>query len=120
MSYENFMTFFYDSLKKKKKEIFVLKEDNLQLREKVILLNEEVKLVKENEDKLKKELEEARMSLAKFISSMEKLNIMLGYGKMPSDKRGLGFVDEEVTPSSSKEGNCSKVALSIFLSQEDT
>ena len=33
MCYEDFMTFFYDSLKKKKKEIFGLKEDNLQLRE---------------------------------------------------------------------------------------
>ena len=43
----------------------------------MILLDEEVKLVKENEDKLKKELEEARMSLAKFTSGTEKLNIML-------------------------------------------
>ena len=31
MSYEDFMTFFHDFLKKKKKDIFVLKEDNLQL-----------------------------------------------------------------------------------------
>ena len=46
MNYEDFMTFFYYSLKKKKKEIFGLKEDNLQPREKVILLDEEVKLVK--------------------------------------------------------------------------
>ena len=102
MSYEDFMTFFHDSLKKKKKEIFRLKEDNLQLREKVILLDEEVELVKKNEDKLKKELEEARMSLAKFTSGTEKLNIMLGCGKMPSDKRGLGFVDDKATPSSNK------------------
>ena len=27
---------------------------------------------------------------------------MLGCGKMPSDKRGLGFVDDEATPSSNK------------------
>ena len=51
---------------------------------------------------MKKELEEARMSLAKFILGTEKLNIMLGCGKIPSDKRGLGFVNEEVTPSSNK------------------
>ena len=68
----------------------------------MILLDEEVKRVKGNEDKLKKELEEARMSLAKFTLSMEKLNTMLGCGKMPSDKKNLGFVDEEATPSSNK------------------
>ena len=58
MSYEDFMTFFYDSLKKKKKEIFVLKEDNLQLREKVILLDEEVELVITSREEEPEELEE--------------------------------------------------------------
>ncbi|KAK0582395.1 hypothetical protein LWI29_025146 [Acer saccharum] len=61
-----------------------------------------VTLVKVNEFRLKKELGEARNTFAILTLGSEKLNHMLSIGKMPNDKRGLGFIDDESTPSSDK------------------
>ena len=51
---------------------------------------------------MKRELEKARKSMTKMASSTEKLDHMLGVRKRPSDKRGLGYIDDKEASSSSK------------------
>ena len=40
--------------------------------------------------------------MAKMASSTKKLDHMLGVGKKPSDKRGLGYIDDKNASSSIK------------------
>jgi hypothetical protein len=61
-------------------------------------LKDELALSKRREEGLKRELEEAKASMAKMASSTKKLDHMLGVGKRPSDKRGLGYIDDKELP----------------------
>ena len=65
-------------------------------------LKDELALSMRREEGLKRELEEARATMAKMASSTEKLDRMLGVRKGPSDKRGLGYIDDKEASSSSK------------------
>ena len=65
-------------------------------------LREELALSKRNEEGLKRELDEAKKSHTRMDSSTKKLDHMLGVGKSPCDKRGLGFEDSQETSSSKK------------------
>ncbi|KAK0594162.1 hypothetical protein LWI29_038331 [Acer saccharum] len=56
-------------------------------------LIEELDLSKRSEEGLKRELVEVKGSLARIDSSTKKLDHLLGVGKSPSDKRGLGYED---------------------------
>ncbi|KAK0593787.1 hypothetical protein LWI29_031009 [Acer saccharum] len=65
-------------------------------------LIEELDLSKRNEEGLKRELVEAKGSLARIDSSTKKLDHLLGVGKSPSDKRGLGYEDGKKISTSNK------------------
>ena len=65
-------------------------------------LREELALSKRNEEGLKRELDKAKKSMTRMASSTEKLNHILGVGKSPCDKRGLGFEDGKETSPSKK------------------
>ena len=54
-------------------------------------LKDELALSKRNEEGLKRELVEAKESLTRMTTSTKKLDNILGVGKSPCDKRGLGF-----------------------------
>ena len=96
------------------KKIKMLREENLELSFHNDHLSEEVERLKKREDKLrgelalskrneeglKRELVEAKKSLTRMDSSTKKL--MLGVGKSPCDKRGLGFEESQETSSSKK------------------
>jgi hypothetical protein len=98
------------------KKIKMLREENLELSSHNDHLSEEVERLKKREDKLreelalsrrneeglKRELDEAKKSLTRMDSSTKKLDHMLGVGKSPCDKRGLGFEDSQETSSSKK------------------
>ncbi|KAK1588131.1 hypothetical protein Q3G72_020129 [Acer saccharum] len=101
---DNFESF--ESFKlKNEKEIQRLKEELLRLSTQVDDLNDEVirsmveedklkdelALSKRNEEGLKRELVEAKESLTRMTTSTKKLDNILGVGKSPCDKRGLGF-----------------------------
>ena len=60
-------------------------------------LRKELDLSKRNKDGLKRELEEAKESLTRMASSTKKLDYLLGVGKSPCDKRGLGCEDSKET-----------------------
>ena len=107
----------FKSLKiKTRKKIQRLREENLELSLHIDHLSEEVerskkvedKLTKEldlskrNEEGLKRELDEAKKSLNRMASSIEKLDHILGVGKIPCDKKGLGFEDSQETSYSKK------------------
>src|SRR5579862_2626667 len=74
--------------------------DRLKKREDKI--KEELDLSKRNEEGLKRELDEVKGSLARMDSSTKKLDHLLGVGKSPSDKRGLGFEEDKETITSKK------------------
>ena len=107
---------FESSRIRNKKEIRRLKEENLELLTQVDHLNGEVVRSMKDEDKLKdglalskrreeglkRELEEAKASMARMASSTEKLDHMLRVGKRPSDKRGLGYINDKDASSLSK------------------
>ncbi|KAK1592668.1 hypothetical protein Q3G72_028566 [Acer saccharum] len=107
---------FKSSKIKNEKEIQRLKVENLELSTQVNHLNGEVVRSMVDEDKLKnelalsmrreeglkRELEEARAAMAKMALSTEKLDHMLGVVKRPSDKRGLGYINDKDASSSSK------------------
>ena len=113
---EEFLIEFKNIEKKTKEKTQRLREENLDLLAHNDLLSEQVERSKKIEDKLrdelalsmrneedlKRELEEARASMAKTSSSTEKLDCMLGVGKRPSDKRGLGYFDDKEASSSSE------------------
>ena len=65
-------------------------------------LREELVLSRRNEDSLKRELEEVRESMTRMDSSTKKLDHMLGVGKSPCDKRGLGYKDGKKISTSNK------------------
>ncbi|KAK0594562.1 hypothetical protein LWI29_024832 [Acer saccharum] len=65
-------------------------------------LKEELVLSRRNEDSLKRELEEVRESMTRMDSSTKKLDHMLGVGKSPCDKRGLGYEDDKKISTSNK------------------
>ncbi|KAK0574789.1 hypothetical protein LWI29_029107 [Acer saccharum] len=65
-------------------------------------LIEELDLSKRSEEGLKRELVEAKGSLARIDSSTKKLDHLLGVGKSPSDKRGLGYEDGKKISTSNK------------------
>lgn len=65
-------------------------------------LRSELDLFFRNEEVLKRELEEAKKSIARMTSSTEKLDLILGVGKNSSDKRGLGFKESKETSTSKK------------------
>ena len=56
-------------------------------------LRDELAMSKRNEEGLKRELDEAKESLTRMTSSTKKLNHMLGVGKNPCDKKGIGYED---------------------------
>ena len=101
---DNFESFESSKLKNEK-EIQRLKEELLRLSTQVDDLNDEVirsmveedklkyelALSKRNEEGLKRELVEAKESLTRMTTSTKKLDNILGVGKSPCDKRGLGF-----------------------------
>ncbi|KAK4860440.1 hypothetical protein QYF36_023877 [Acer negundo] len=64
-------------------------------------LGEELDLSKMNEEGMR-ELEEAKGLLTRIAYSTKKLDHMLGVGKSPCDKRGLGFDDGKETSTSNK------------------
>ena len=51
---------------------------------------------------MKRELDEAMEALSKMASSTKKLDHMLGVGKSPCDKRGLGYEDGKEISTSNK------------------
>ena len=116
MALKDYIEKFESSRLKNKREIRRLNEENLDLSTQVNHLSEEVVRTMESEDKLikeldlskrseeglKRELEVARELMAKMDSSTKKLDHMLDVGKRPSDKRGLGFEDEKMSPTPSK------------------
>ncbi|KAK0572451.1 hypothetical protein LWI29_031613 [Acer saccharum] len=65
-------------------------------------LIEELDLSKRSEEGLKRELVEVKGSLARIDSSTKKLDHLLGVGKSPSDKRGLGYEDGKKISTSNK------------------
>ncbi|KAK0594589.1 hypothetical protein LWI29_005847 [Acer saccharum] len=98
---------FNDLALKSTRKIERLREENLELSAHNDHLSEQVERLKRREDKLieeldlskrseeglKRELVEAKGSLARIDSSTKKLDHLLGVGKSPSDKRGLGYED---------------------------
>ena len=116
MDLHDYITKFESSRMKNKREIRRLKEENLELSTQVDQLSEEVVRSMKNEDKLreelvlskrneeglKRELEEAKGSLTRMASSTNKLDHMLTVGKIPCDKRGLGFEDGKETSTPNK------------------
>ncbi|KAK0598426.1 hypothetical protein LWI29_034593 [Acer saccharum] len=101
---------------KRTRKIERLREENLELSAHNDHLSEQVERLKRREDKLieeldlskrseeglKRELVEVKGSLARIDSSTKKLDHILGVGKSPSDKRGLGFEDDMETSTSKK------------------
>ncbi|KAK0599310.1 hypothetical protein LWI29_004159 [Acer saccharum] len=65
-------------------------------------LREELVLSRRNEDSLKRELEEVRESMTRMDSNTKKLDHMLGVGKSPCDKKGLGYEDGKKISTSNK------------------
>ena len=51
---------------------------------------------------MKRELEEAEGSLTRMAFSTKKFDHMLGVGKSPCDKKGLGFEDGKVSSTTHK------------------
>ncbi|KAK0577333.1 hypothetical protein LWI29_031451 [Acer saccharum] len=112
---DEYRTEFKSLAMKTKEKIQRLREENLDLLAHVDHLSEQVDrskniedklrkeldLSKRNEEDLKRELEEAKGPRTRIVSSTEKLDHMLGVGKSPCDKRGLGFEDgkESSTPN---------------------
>ena len=104
------------SMMRNKEEIRRLKEENLELStlvdhlcEEVVRsmadedkLKEDLALSKRREEELERELEEVKVLMAKMTSSTKKLDHMLGVGRKPSDKRGLGYIDDKDASSTSK------------------
>ncbi|KAK0593706.1 hypothetical protein LWI29_028860 [Acer saccharum] len=107
---------FNDLAIKSTRKIERLREENLELSAHNDHLSEQVERLKRREDKLieelylskrseeglKRELVEVKWSLARIDSSTKKLDHLLGVGKSPSDKRGLGFEDDMETSTSKK------------------
>ena len=79
-----------------------LSEQVDRLKKREDKLKEELDLSKRNEEGLKRELVEVKGSLARIDSSTKKLDHLLGVGKSPSDKRGLGFEDDMESSTSKK------------------
>ncbi|KAK0594029.1 hypothetical protein LWI29_020061 [Acer saccharum] len=107
---------FNDLALKSTRKIERLREENLELsahndhlseqverlKRREDKLIEELDLSKRNEEGLKRELVEAKGSLARIDSSTKKLDHLLGVGKSPSDKRGLGYEDGKKISTSNK------------------
>ncbi|KAK0593731.1 hypothetical protein LWI29_003699 [Acer saccharum] len=107
---------FNDLALKSTRKIERLREENLELSAHNDHLSEQVERLKRREDKLieeldlskrseeglKRELVEAKESLARIDSSTKKLDHLLGVGKSPSDKRGLGYEDGKKISTSNK------------------
>ena len=107
---------FNDLTFKSTRKIERLREENLELsahndhlieqverlKKREDKLIEELDLSKRSEEDLKRELVEVKGSLAKMDSSTKKLDHLLGVGKIPSDKRGLGFEEDKETSTSKK------------------
>ncbi|KAK0578971.1 hypothetical protein LWI29_019168 [Acer saccharum] len=107
---------FNDLALKSTRKIERLREENLELSAHNDHLSEQVERLKRREDKLieeldlskrseeglKRELVEAKGSLARIDSSTKKLDHLLGVGKSPSDKRGLGYEDGKKISTSNK------------------
>ena len=69
-------------------------------------LKMELVLAKKNEERLRKELMEARELIAKMTSGTEKLDKMLSYGKSPCDKKGLRYMEEMEAKSLEEDNIC--------------
>ncbi|KAK0593630.1 hypothetical protein LWI29_013343 [Acer saccharum] len=109
-------TEFNDLAIKSTRKIKMLREENLELASHNDHLSEQVEKFKKMEDKLKeelvlsrrnedslmRELEEVRESMTRMDSSTKKLDHMLGVGKSPCDKRGLGYEDGKKISTSNK------------------
>ncbi|KAK1558510.1 hypothetical protein Q3G72_003173 [Acer saccharum] len=107
---------FNDLAIKSTRKIERLREENLELSAHNDHLSEQVERLKKREDKLieeldlskrseeglKRELVEVKGSLARIDSSTKKLDHLLGVGKSPSDKRGLGYEDGKKVSTSNK------------------
>src|SRR5579862_9038413 len=107
---------FNDLALKNTRKIELLREENLELsahndhlseqvdrlKKREDKLIEELDLSKRNEEGLKRELGEVKGSLARMDSSTKKLDHLLGVGKSPSDKRGIGFEEDKETITSKK------------------
>ncbi|KAK0579086.1 hypothetical protein LWI29_020756 [Acer saccharum] len=107
---------FNDLAIKSTRKIERLREENLELSVHNDHLSEQVERLKRREDKLieeldlskrseeglKRELVEVKGSLARIDSSTKKLDHLLGVGKSPSDKRGLGYEDGKKISTSNK------------------
>ncbi|KAK0583521.1 hypothetical protein LWI29_037786 [Acer saccharum] len=107
---------FNDLAIKSTRKIKMLREENLELTSQNDHLSEQVEkfkkmedklkeelvLSRRNEDSLKRELEEVRESMTRMDSSTKKLDHMLGVGKSPCDKRGLGYEDDKKISTSNK------------------
>ncbi|KAK0582032.1 hypothetical protein LWI29_020660 [Acer saccharum] len=107
---------FNDLALKSTRKIERLREENLELSTHNDHLSEQVERLKRREDKLieeldlskrseeglKRELVEVKGSLARIDSSTKKLDHLLGVGKSPSDKRGLGYEDGKKISTSNK------------------
>ncbi|KAK0585546.1 hypothetical protein LWI29_030139 [Acer saccharum] len=79
-----------------------LSEQVERLKRREDKLIEELDLSKRSEEGLKRELVEVKGSLARIDSSTKKLDHLLGVGKSPSDKRGLGYEDGKKISTSNK------------------
>ncbi|KAK0572246.1 hypothetical protein LWI29_028494 [Acer saccharum] len=107
---------FNDLAFKSTRKIERLREENLELSAHNDHLSEQVERLKRRKDKLikeldlskrseeglKRELVEVKGSLARIDSSTKKLDHLLGVGKSPSDKRGLGYEDGKKISTSNK------------------
>ncbi|KAK0576621.1 hypothetical protein LWI29_020731 [Acer saccharum] len=107
---------FNDLAIKSTRKIKMLREENLELsshndhlseqvekfKKMEDKLREELVLSKRNEEVLKRELDESLESLARMDSSTKKLDHILGVGKSPCDKRGLGYEDGKKISTSNK------------------
>ena len=116
MDVHDFIVKCESSLKKKDRILRIFKEENLKLsthndhlskqveESKKIedKLRDELALSKRNEEGLKRELVEAKESLTRMTTSTKKLDHILGVGKNPCDKRGLGYEDYKEIPTPKK------------------
>ena len=61
-----------------------------------------IKVLKENELSVLQELDKAKETIKKLTIGAQRLDKIIEVGKSYGDKRGLGYIDESSTPSSSK------------------
>ncbi|KAA0051650.1 zf-CCHC domain-containing protein/UBN2 domain-containing protein [Cucumis melo var. makuwa] len=61
-----------------------------------------IKVLKENELNVLQDLDKAKETIKKLTISAQRLGRIIEVGKSYGDKRGLGYIDELSTPSSSK------------------